>query len=50
MVTLVKTLAHVKVDNSGALIDVPVLLTEQGVFTPFSTIFSTNLFLKASHG
>lgn len=34
MVALVKTLAHIKIDNSGALLEVPVLLTEHGVFAP----------------
>ncbi|MCG9771091.1 hypothetical protein L1D59_21060 [Pseudoalteromonas piscicida] len=31
---LVKVLAQVKTDNSGLLIEVPVLLSEYGVFDP----------------
>lgn len=31
---IVKTLAQIKVDNSGLMLEVPVLLTTQGVFEP----------------
>ena len=34
MVALVKAQAKIKVDNTGALLNVPVLLTDQGVFDP----------------
>lgn len=34
MITLLKTQAKIRVDNTGALLNVPVLLTEHGVFEP----------------